>query len=297
MGFAEGVIPAVITPFNEQEELNEPVLRAMIQRFIAAGVDGLFCLGTNAEFYTLTEAEKIRIVQIIAEENAGRLPLYAGAGSPSTRETIRLISQLKDAGATAISLITPYFISLSEAELIRFYEDAAHSTSLPIMMYNIPARTGNALTPAAVAHLSKVTNIVGIKDSSGSFDTIINYLAHAQSDFSVLAGNDGLILATLMAGGKGTVTAMANILPETVVAIYQHWKVGRYEEAEEEQRLLRVARSALRLGSQPAALKSFMNEIGLSAGKPRLPVQDLSEAEKVELRHIVEKYQMLKSSR
>jgi 4-hydroxy-tetrahydrodipicolinate synthase len=141
--------------------------------------------------------------------------------------------------------------------------------------------------------LAQVPNIRGIKDSSGSFDTILQYLEHASTEFSVLSGNDGLILSTLMAGGRGTVSAMANIAPETVVAIYELWHKGEFKQAEEAQRVLRIARGALRLGTQPAALKAFLNGIGLPAGPARQPVSALSAQEQIQLEHIIKAYQNL----
>lgn len=288
---AEGVIPALVTPFDDHGELNEPVLRALVRRLMDAGSHGLFCLGTNGEFYALTTDEKVRVVEIVVEETKGQVPVYAGAGSPSTKETLHLVSRLEAAGADALSLITPYFMAFSQAELIDYYKRVAAATSLPIMMYNIPARTGNSLQPKSVAELAKESNIVGIKDSSGSFDLILQYLrATATENFSVLSGNDGLILSTLMAGGKGTVSAMANICPEAVTAIYKHWKAGDYEKAEQAQRVLRVARQALRLGTQPAALKAFVNKLGLAVGQARGPVRPLTADEESELDRIVQEY-------
>jgi 4-hydroxy-tetrahydrodipicolinate synthase len=286
----EGVIPAVVTPFDERDELNEAALRILIRRLLNAGIDGLFCLGTNGEFYMLSEDEKVRVVEIAAEETNGRVPVYAGAGSPGLKETVRLIRRYEEAGADAISLTAPYFNVYSQEELFGYFGEAAASTRLPVLLYNIPQRTGNALQPAAVAELAKLPNVAGIKDSSGSFDLMLQYMDVTPSDFSVLSGNDGLILPLLMAGGQGTVSATANIAPETVVAIYRHWKEGRLDAAEKAQRVLRIARAALKLGTQPAALKAFLNELGLPAGNPRRPVRDLTEPERAQLAAIAGRY-------
>lgn len=287
----EGVIPAIITPFDSQEQLNESVLRKLVRRLIDAGVHGLFCLGTNGEFYALTMDEKIRIVEIVVEESQGRVPVYAGAGSPSTKETLKLVSCFEAVGVNVISLITPYFTSLSQKELVDYYKRVAAATGLPIIMYNIPARTGNMLHPKSVEKLAKVPNIVGIKDSSGQYDLILQYIEVTSTmEFSVLSGNDGLILSTLMAGGKGTVSGMANICPETVVAIYKYWQTGDYEKAEQAQRILRIARKALRLGTQPSALKAFVSKLGLEVGPARSPVSPLTNEEEAELNRIVKEY-------
>jgi 4-hydroxy-tetrahydrodipicolinate synthase len=289
----EGVIPAVVTPFDEQEQLNEPALRLMIRRLIDAGVHGLFGLGTNGEFYALTFEEKVRVTEIMVEEAAGKLPVYAGAGCTSTRETIALVKRLEAIGVDAVSVITPYFIKYTQDELVDHFKRIADATALPITLYNMPDRTTNALLPKSVATLAQVPNILGIKDSSGSFDTILQYLECASTKFSILSGNDGLILSTLMAGGRGTVSAMANIAPETVVSIYEMWHKGEFKKAEEAQRALRVARGALRLGTQPSALKAFLKGIGLPAGPARQPVSALSEQEQIQLEQIIKAFQSL----
>lgn len=172
----KGVIPAMITPFTEQYTLHEPALRLMVRRFIDAGVHGLFGLGTNGEFFSLTFEEKVRIAEIIVEETKGSIPVYMGSGGIGTEEVIRLTREFERIGVDAVSVITPYFLTFTQQELLEHYKTIADSTSLPVVMYNIPSRTGNHLQTATVAELSKVPNIVGIKDSTGSYDNILAYL-------------------------------------------------------------------------------------------------------------------------
>ncbi|MCR8630633.1 4-hydroxy-tetrahydrodipicolinate synthase [Paenibacillus radicis (ex Xue et al. 2023)] len=288
---AEGIIPAMITPFNEQQEINEEALRMLVKRFIKAGVHGLFCLGTNGEFFSLSYEEKKRIATIIVEETRGQIPVYVGAGCISTAETIRLAREMESIGVDALSVITPYFLAFSQKELADYYRALANETSLPILLYNIPGRTGNALHPKTVGELARIPNIVGIKDSSGSFDTILNYLMESDEGFSVLAGTDSLILSTLMSGGKGAIAATANLFPELVVAIYDLWKQGKIEEAEAMQRGLREIRSAFQWGTLPSVLKEAMNWAGLPAGPCRLPVSPLTAEKQVELTHLMDSYQ------
>lgn len=247
----EGIIPAMITPLNEYQEVNEEALRMLVRRLINAGVHGLFCLGTNGEFYALSFEEKRKIAAIIIEETQGVIPVYVGVGCISTAETIRLAREMEKLGADALSVITPYFLSFSQKELADYYRSLAIETSLPILLYNIPGRTGNSLHPKTVHELSQIPNIVGIKDSSGSFDTILSYLMESNDSFSVLAGTDSLILSTLMSGGQGAIAATANIFPELVVSIYELWKQGKIKEAEEMQRGLREIRNAFQWGHYP----------------------------------------------
>jgi len=287
----EGIIPAMVTPFTDDGKIHEAVLRRMVRRFLDAGVSGLFCLGTNGEFYSLSEDEKVRVTAIVADEADGKVPVYAGAGAISTDETVRLASQLERAGADALSVITPYFLSFTQQELYEHYVRIAESTRLPIVLYNIPSRTSNTLHPKTVAKLAEIPNIVGLKDSSGSFDLTLQYIDQTPDTFAVLAGTDSLILATLMAGGKGAVAATANVFPAEVVSIYRHWKEQRFREAEEAQRLLRDLRASFSLGTLPSVLKAVLTEIGLSVGPARRPVAPLTDSALAHVKEMVASYE------
>ncbi|MDT8858909.1 4-hydroxy-tetrahydrodipicolinate synthase [Alkalihalobacillus sp. MEB130] len=286
----EGVVPALVTPFDEKGEINEGVLRQLVRRTIDNGCHGIFALGSNGEFFALSYEEKVKIANICVDEAKGQVPVYVGTGCNSTKETIELTKEMEQLGVSAVSVITPYFVKLSQSELIAHYEALSEATNVPIILYNIPGLTQNALAPETVAHLSKRSNIVAIKDSSGNFDNILQYIELADPDFSVMAGTDSLILATLMAGGKGGVAATANFLPKAVVSIYEKWKAGDIEGAEQEQRKLRAIRNAFKLGSLPSVLKESLNEIGLNVGNPRLPVSPLSGQTKAQVQTIVKGY-------
>lgn len=273
----EGIIPAMITPFTANDEIHEQGIRQLVNRFIDAGAQGIFCLGTNGEFFSLSYDEKVRIAEIAADEAKGRIALYMGTGGIGTREVVKLSREMERFGIDALSVITPYFLPFSQKELLYHYQTVAASTSLPILLYNIPARTGVSLEPATVAELSRVPNIVGIKDSSGSFEHILRYIESAGPDFSVLAGTDSLILWTLIAGGKGAIAATANIAPKLVVSIYELWRMGRLAEAQKQQNQLRPIRAAIQEGTLPSALKETMTLLGLPAGRARAPVSPIDD--------------------
>lgn len=287
----EGIIPAMVTPFDDNGKIHEAVLRRMVRRFLEAGVSGLFCLGTNGEFFALSEDEKVRVTEIVADEAGGKVPVYAGTGAISTEETVRVASLLERAGADALSVITPYFLSFTQQELYEHYARIAESTQLPIVLYNIPSRTSNTLQPNTVARLAEIPNIVGLKDSSGSFDLILQYIEKTPETFAVLAGTDSLILATLMAGGKGAVAATANVFPAEVVSIYRHWKEQRFSEAEDAQRLLRDLRSSFSLGTLPSVLKAVLVEIGIPVGPARRPVAPLTDSALAHVKEMVASYE------
>jgi 4-hydroxy-tetrahydrodipicolinate synthase len=286
----EGIIPVLITPFTEKQDVNEPVLRSYVRRYLDAGVHGIFCLGTNGEFFSLSAEEKKRIVQIAVEEAKGRVPVFAGTGGISTREVVRLTEQMEEIGADALSVITPYFLPFSQKELIAHYKSVAASTSLPILLYHFPARTGVRLEPGTVAELAKVPNIVGVKDSSGDFETILQFIRAGGPDFSVLAGSDSLLLWTLMAGGRGGVSGSANVVPDLMTAIYTHWKNGELEQAREAQERLRPLSAVYKKATLPSVFKEAMNLLGLEAGPCRSPVLPPEPAVLNELRDVLQRY-------
>ena len=200
----KGIIPPILTPLDDEEEINEAELRHQVNRMIDAGVSGVFALGTNGEAYALSHKEKLQILRIVVDEVKGRVPVYAGTGCPTTKETITLSQQAEEIGADVLSVIVPYFAAASQDELYAHYKTVAKGVDIPVVLYNIPARTGNALAPATVARLAKdVPNIMGAKDSSGNFDNMKQYIELTTGigkDFSVLSGNDSLILPALMFG-------------------------------------------------------------------------------------------------
>ena len=213
----QGIIPPILTPMNADESINEQELRSQVNREIEAGVHGIFAFGTNGEAYALSAAEKDRVLEVVIEETNHRVPVYAGTGCITTKETIEMSKKAAAMGADVLSIITPYFAAASQDELYAHYMAVAEAVDLPIVLYNIPARTGNALSPATVAKLAKnAPNIVGAKDSSGNFDNLKQYIEQTRGldkEFSVLSGNDSLILPALVFGGKGGIAGCANVFP------------------------------------------------------------------------------------
>lgn len=203
----KGIIPAILTPMNEDESINLDVMREQIDRLIDGGVHGLFPFGTNGEGYILNEKEKEEILEATIAQVNGRVPVYAGTGCISTRDTIRMSKKAQELGADILSIITPSFAVASQKELYDHYVEVAKHVDIPIVLYNIPARTGNKLLPETVAKLAKdVDVIMGAKDSSGDWENLKAYIQLTRDldkDFRVLSGNDSLILPALKEGGAG----------------------------------------------------------------------------------------------
>lgn len=275
----KGIIAAVQTAMHEDGSINEKELRRQIDRQIEAGVDAVFCLGTNGEFYIMSMEEKIRVMEIFVDQVKGRVPVYAGTGCISTEETVSLSKKAEEIGVDVISIITPYFAAISQEELYQHYAAAAKAVSLPVVMYNIPARTGAALAPSTVGRLAKdFPNIAGVKDSSGNFNNILQYIQATEGmDFAVLSGNDALILWTLLAGGKGGITAIANILPTIMVSIYQYYLKGDLDNAKKAQNSISKIRDCFKYGNPNSIVKCATNLIGQPVGPCRKPFGLLSE--------------------
>ena len=219
----KGIIPPVVTPMNPDESVNIPELRNQVERQIAGGVHGIFPFGTNGEGYILSLKEKEEILEATIDQVKGRIPVYAGTGCISTRDTIYMSKRAEELGADALSIITPSFALASQKELYDHYAEVAKHVNIPIVLYNIPARTGNKLLPETVAKLARdVDVIMGAKDSSGDRDNLKAYITQTRDldkDFAVLAGNDGNILFCLREGGSGGIAGRANLWPETVASI------------------------------------------------------------------------------
>ncbi|HYF79452.1 MAG TPA: 4-hydroxy-tetrahydrodipicolinate synthase [Symbiobacteriaceae bacterium] len=287
---AKGIIPAIVTPFTAAEEINEQALRQLVRRMLKGGVHGVFALGTNGEFFAMSFEEKVQVAQIVVDEVAGKVPVYLGAGGVTTRETIALAQAFEKIGADALSVITPWFLPFTQAEMQVHFTRLAAATNLPIVLYNIPARAGTALNPDTVAQLAKIDNIVGIKDSSGSFDNILKYIAATDKSFSVLAGTDSLILPGLMSGGQGAIAATANLLPEVVVSVYNHFQAGDYAKAQEAQAYLAPIRNLFASGTLPSVLKESLNMTGIPVGPARRPVAPISDKVRADLLQVLQGY-------
>ena len=284
-----GIIPAMVTAFNEDESINEAGVRATARRMLDAGAHGIFPGGTNGEFYAMTAAERQQVLEIVIDEVSGAVPVYAGAGAVTTREAILLAKAAEAAGADALSVITPYFAAASQTELVAHFARVADAVSLPVILYNIPARTGNSISPATLEKLAQVPNIVGVKDSSGNFDNLLQYLARVPvgEDFAVLCGNDSLILWALLAGASGSLTGVANVYPETMVGIFDEWSKGEIDRARVLQDSIRPFRTVFRHGNPNTVVKLATNMLGWPVGPCRAPFSTLAVEGEDELRRVL----------
>lgn len=286
--FIRGIIPAMVTPMAQDETLDEPGLKRLINFLIDAGVHGIFAVGTAGEFWALSVEEKKQVFEWTVALTDGRVPVYLGTGANATREAIQLSELAQEAGADCLSVLTPCFISPNQRELFDHFSAIARSVDVPILLYDLPSRTGNALSVETVVRLSEAhDNIVGIKDSSGDFTQSLEYLRRCPDGFRVIMGRDTLIYAGFTQGAAAAIAASANVAPKLGVGIYECFLKGDMAGARAFQERLAPLRLAFSLGTHPAMLKAGADMVGAAGGPPRKPVSPLSAAERETLRGVL----------
>jgi 4-hydroxy-tetrahydrodipicolinate synthase len=273
----KGVFVPNITPFSAQE-LDEAALRKLIDYLIEKGASGLVPCGTTGESATLSHQEHRRVVELTIAHVAGRVPVIAGTGSNSTAEAIALTQHAEQAGADAALLICPYYNRPSQAGLIAHFTHVAEATSLPVIMYNIPKRTGVNMEAPTAAELSRLPNIVGIKEASGDLAQITEVIRLADPGFSVLSGDGNMTFAVCCLGGTGAILAEAHILPAEWCRMVTLIAEGKIAQARGIHYRLLPLMKALFLETNPAPVKAAMEVLGLADGKTRLPLLPATES-------------------
>ncbi|MEB7537833.1 dihydrodipicolinate synthase family protein [Pantoea anthophila] len=286
-----GVLTAIVTTFDRDGAFDPVRQREQVRRQLRAG-NGIFCGGTNGEFFVLNEQEKLAVTATCVDEVSGRAAVVAHIGEISTRETIRLGTQIARLGVDAVSAITPWFVPLKQQELIDHYRRVADALTVPLFLYNIPARTGNTLQPETVRTLAAHPNIIGIKDSAGCYDSLRGFLqATADCDgFDVLNGPDSLIHQGFVEGCSAAISGLANVAPEAINAIWARFAAGDIAGSQQAQENVTGLRTALySIGFSPAAVKKAVSLLGFEVGESRYAVQ-FSAEEQQQIRQIVTHY-------
>jgi 4-hydroxy-tetrahydrodipicolinate synthase len=286
-----GIIPPIVTPYTNQDEVDLLRLRQHIEWQLSFGVHGIFVLGTTGEFYALDESEKQQVVAETVACVQRRVPVFAGTGAESTREVLRLTRMAEKEGVDGVSVITPYFLKPSQTELLDHFRRVAESTQCSVVLYNNPSTCGGLMIePETVARLAEVPNVVGIKDSSGDLQNTIELVRNTPREkFSIFNGRDTLMLAALQFGASGAIPASCNIAPALCVGIYEAFSRGDITQAHELQSRLHPIRMAMSLGTGNGAVKEALTLLGRPCGPNRLPIGPLSPDKKARLQAILEK--------
>jgi 4-hydroxy-tetrahydrodipicolinate synthase len=278
----EGVFTALVTPFREGG-IDEPALRELVEFQVAAGVDGVVPCGSTGEAATLSHAEHGRVVEIVVAAARRRIQVLAGTGSNNTRESIELTRHARQAGADGALLISPYYNKPTQEGIVAHYTAIARDTGFPLVVYNIPGRTASNILPATLARLAEVEHVVGVKESCGDIVQISEAIAECPESFSVLSGDDAMILPVLAVGGRGAVSTASNLAPREVVELVRAFRSGDAARALRlHQRLLPLFR-ALFCETNPIPVKAALALQGRIRDEIRLPLTKLSQANRERL--------------
>jgi len=277
-----GALPALVTPFRDGA-VDEDAFVRLVERQIAGGVHGLVPVGTTGESATLSHDEHRRVVELCVATAAGRVPVVAGAGSNATAEAIELVRHAKTVGADAALVVTPYYNRPSQEGLYAHYAAINEAVQLPILVYNVPSRTGIDISNETLARLAKLPNIVGVKDATGDLARASQQRLMCGDGWTMLSGDDPSALGYLAHGGHGCISVTANVAPEQVSAFFNDALGGQWQGALYGQdRLIRLHK-ALFTDASPAPTKFALAHLGLCAEDARLPIAPASEASRAEV--------------
>jgi 4-hydroxy-tetrahydrodipicolinate synthase len=263
---------ALVTPFRKDLSLDEDALRRLVRRQIAAGVNFLVPCGTTGESPTLSRAEQLRLVEITIEEARGKVPVLAGAGGANTAHVIETALEFKALGADGILSVCPYYNKPSQEGLYQHYKAIAAAVSLPIILYNVPGRTGANIDPATVARLAEIGNIVGVKEASGNISQMAAVANAVPSRFLLLSGDDAITLPLAALGGRGIISVASNEIPAEMARLAQLCVAGDFAGAREIHRRYFRLMEVNFIESNPIPVKAAMGLMGLLEPVYRLPL-------------------------
>jgi 4-hydroxy-tetrahydrodipicolinate synthase len=284
---------ALVTPFRQDQSLNEPKLRDLVRRQIDAGIDFLVPCGTTGESPTLTRAEHLRVVEITVQEAAGRTPVLGGAGGYNTREVIELALELKRIGADGILSVTPYYNKPTQEGLYQHYKAIAAAVPLPIIVYSVQGRTGVNVEPGTLARLAKIENIVGVKEASGNISQMANVIHEVPPGFHVLSGDDSITIPLMALGGCGIVSVVANEIPAEMTQLARACLRNDFETARKIQRRFLPLMNVNFVESNPIPVKAAMGLMGLLDPVFRLPLVPPSDASLAKIEKVLESLGLL----
>ena len=267
-----GVGTALVTPFTKTGGIDEPAIRRLGRRQIDAGIHFLVPCGTTGENPTLTLAERVRIVEILVDEAGGRIPVLAGAGGYDTREIIHLADEMRRAGATGLLSVTPYYNKPTQEGLYQHFRAIAESTPLPIVVYNVPGRTGVNLEPATLARLAAIPSVVGVKEASGNITQMCEICNALPADFLVLSGDDAITLPLMAIGGRGIISVASNEIPAEMVQMVEAAERGDFAAARVVHKRMLPLMQVNFIEANPVPVKAAMAAMGLVEEVYRLPM-------------------------
>jgi 4-hydroxy-tetrahydrodipicolinate synthase len=288
---------ALVTPFTRDGALDEGGVKRLARRQIDAGIHFLVPCGTTGESPTLTDDERLRVVQLVVEESAGRVPVLAGAGGYDTKEVIQTARRMKQVGATGILSVTPYYNKPTPEGLFQHYSAIAGEVGLPVVVYNVPGRTGCNVDVATLVRLSTISGIAGVKEASGNIGQMVDICGAVPPDFIVLSGDDALTLSLMAVGGRGIISVSANEVPAEMARMVELAEQNDFASARRLHAELLPLMTVNFIESNPIPVKSAMAAMGLLEEVYRLPMVPPREASRAKIRQVVDAFTAGKAKR
>ncbi len=280
----KGCGTAIITPFTD-DGVNFDEFRKMIEFQISAGIDSIIVCGTTGESSTMTTEEKKETIKFAIDVANKRVPIIAGTGGNCTKSAIEMSKYAQSVGADSVLVVTPYYNKTTQAGLVAHYKAIAKAIDIPVILYNVPSRTGLNITPATCLELSKIDNIVAVKEASGNISQVAEIANLCKDSLAIYSGNDDQVLPVLSLGGLGVISVLSNIIPKDVHDMVENFFNGNIKEATNIQLDTLNLSSALFCEVNPIPVKAACNMIGFNAGTPRLPLVEMSNAGKERLKN------------
>ncbi|WP_103107515.1 4-hydroxy-tetrahydrodipicolinate synthase [Brevibacillus reuszeri] len=282
------VLTAMVTPFDQNGDVDFNATRTLVNYLIENGTDGLVVAGTTGESPTLSNEEKVELFKFVVDVVGGRIPVIAGTGSNNTRASISLTKQAEAAGVDGIMLVAPYYNKPSQEGMYQHFKAIAESTSLPVMLYNIPGRSVVNMSVETIVRLSQIPNIVAIKEANGNLDAMADVISQTPNDFTLYSGDDGLTLPVLGIGGAGIVSVASHIIGNEMQEMINLFKNGNIEAAAAAHRKLLPIMNALFAAPSPSPVKAALNLKGINVGGVRLPMVPLTAEETNTLQSVLQ---------
>lgn len=290
----KGVIPAIVTPFSEDEEVDYSGLRTITKYLLDGGVDAIMTTGGTGEFPHLTQEEKKRVIEVIADECKGNIPVIAGTAACSTRESIQLMQDAKESGADVAIMVPPYYFVLNEEAIFEHFKIMARANILPIVVYNNPLYTGNPMSSGLIAKLLDMENIIGLKQSNSDMGELVEVIRMSNPNSSICTGIDSQFYPALTIGAVGVYSTAGGIYPKEMKRVYTLFEEGRANEAKELHLKLQEVNRFLEYDpGYVSPAKEALNMLGLPAGIVRRPMPNLTQEQKESLNQALQSIGLL----
>ncbi|WP_338029550.1 4-hydroxy-tetrahydrodipicolinate synthase [Gracilibacillus alcaliphilus] len=284
------LLTAMVTPFDQDNQIDYEITTQLVEHLLSNGTDGLIVAGTTGESPTLSHDEKLALFEHVLKVVDGRVPIIAGTGNNNTQESVALTKEAEQLGVDGVLIVAPYYNKPNQEGLIQHFSTIAHATKLPVMLYNIPSRAVVKLNVETVVALSQVENIVSVKDSTGDLDALASIIEQTPDDFTVYSGDDSLTLPIQSIGGAGVVSVSSHVIGNQMKEMMLLFEKGKVKEAAKLHRQLLPIMRALFMAPSPSPVKSALQHQGIPVGSVRLPLVPLSPFEEQNLFRVLDPF-------